>query len=262
MDTAIIIFLLLPNTPSFSAGPAKHRLNADAPMRGRPSFEGIFYLHRLFQSTPPYGGDCSLKCKRSHSSDFNPRPIRGRRHSNTANFQINISIHAPIRGRLRIFGMQQKDSIFQSTPPHGGDSVKPSSFRRMAIFQSTPPHGGDKETGTVYLVWSKFQSTPPRGGDSCLMALPPPLRRFQSTPPRGGDSAYADSLCNIPISIHAPSRGRLELQRLHSREAGFQSTPPRGGDSMCALVWSFNRHFNPRPLAGATLDSNKGLYRC
>ena len=231
MDTAIIIFLLLPNTPSFSAGPAKHRLNADAPMRGRPSFEGIFYLHRLFQSTPPYGGDCSLKCKRSHSSDFNPRPIRGRRHSNTANFQINISIHAPIRGRLRIFGMQQKDSIFQSTPPHGGDSVKPSSFRRMAIFQSTPPHGGDKETGTVYLVWSKFQSTPPRGGDSCLMALPPPLRRFQSTPPRGGDLSYNDytagrqdfnprplagaTLCAhwfgllTDISIHAPSRGRL-----------------------------------------------------
>ncbi len=237
MDTAIIIFLLLPNTPSFSAGPAKHRLNADAPMRGRPSFEGIFYLHRLFQSTPPYGGDCSLKCKRSHSSDFNPRPIRGRRHSNTANFQINISIHAPIRGRLRIFGMQQKDSIFQSTPPHGGDSVKPSSFRRMAIFQSTPPHGGDKETGTVYLVWSKFQSTPPRGGD-----------RPENLPAVSGK-----------ISIHAPSRGRRMGADLRMPPDAISIHAPSRGRPVPGLYPRRCCHFNPRPLAGATQSAESNL---
>ncbi len=254
MDTAIIIFLLLPNTPSFSAGPAKHRLNADAPMRGRPSFEGIFYLHRLFQSTPPYGGDCSLKCKRSHSSDFNPRPIRGRRHSNTANFQINISIHAPIRGRLRIFGMQQKDSIFQSTPPHGGDSVKPSSFRRMAIFQSTPPHGGDKETGTVYLVWSKFQSTPPRGGDFDNEKFVMGICDFNPRPLAGATITGMDGDVNEIYFNPRPLAGatlRMRHRRLLWR---FQSTPPRGGDQSTEEMkrkWQISIHApsRGRPMA-------------
>lgn len=124
MDTAIIIFLLLPNTPLFSAGPAKYRLNADALMRGRPLSLTIYY-HALRDFNPrPLVGTTSCTDRLSrHGWNFNPRPRMGATladfvdspghvifnprprmgatgHLCKRAFSDFISIHAPIRGRL------------------------------------------------------------------------------------------------------------------------------------------------------------------
>ena len=54
------------------------------------------------------------------------------------------------------------------------------------------------------------------------------------------------------ISIHAPSRGRLSSVHAILSLIIFQSTPPHGGDWRSWTPGHFMRHFNPRPLTGAT----------
>ena len=145
MDTAIIIFLLLPNTPLFSAGPAKYRLNADALMRGRPLSLTIYY-HAL--------------------RDFNPRPLAGATGENILGRERPpISIHAPSRGRLHLL----------------------LSFRRNGQFQSTPPCGGDRDAGPVGWYRSNFNPRPIAGATCPFLILSAIRSIFQSTPPRGGD---------------------------------------------------------------------------
>ena len=121
-------------------------------------------------------------------------------------------------------------------------------------FQSTPPCGGDVGSLVPRLTSPKFQSTPPYGGDEihlysifiCIISIHAPIRGrpirhpasrlsrlFQSTPPCGGDVVFQLFQGRKFISIHAPLRGRLA--HFFQRRKNF-----------------FN--FNPRPLAGATLD--------
>ena len=77
--------------------------------------------------------------------------------------------------------------------------------------------------------------------------------KFQSTLPRGRDDRL-DSLGDYQyISIHAPSRERLLVQRYGGARNRFQSTLPRGSD-YGANDWRWEQmNFNPRSLAGATM---------
>ena len=60
-------------------------------------------------------------------------------------------------------------------------------------------------------------------------------------------------LVALDISIHAPSRERLNSAGSVNPAAAFQSTLPRGSDTPCCLSKSKVSYFNPRSLAGATL---------
>ena len=186
---------------------------------------------RRFQSTPPCGGDV----------------IGSRFHY----LGSTISIHAPLRGR-RVPGMHpEQPEDFNPRPLAGATSVLARLFM-TSLFQSTPPCGGDARqqdallpghisihaplrgrpvVGLTILAAAVFQSTPPCGGDR---PGPPAYRRapqFQSTPPCGGDHSHCQS---------------------GTASGPFQSTPPCGGDHTphCAVI--IGPHFNPRPLAGAT----------
>ena len=153
--------------------------------------------------------------------------------------------------------MKWFDTIrFQSTPPRGGDqdAVSKAAFAGISIHA---PSRGRRSMLSVAVWLPVFQSTPPRGGDvwQCLDDTgrihfnPRPLAGatyhlysapladpFQSTPPRGGDPLLVLRLTlSKTISIHAPSRGR-----------------PKG-----AAAYDCYAHFNPRPLAGATVGSTQ-----
>ena len=163
MDTAIIIFLLLPNTPLFSAGPAKYRLNADAPMRGRQAVTRRSSWLMAFQSTPPHGGDRDAGPVGWYRSNFNPRPLAGA----TCPFLILSAIR----------------SIFQSTPPYGGDPVTGNPGLLYAISIHAPIRGRQLPLQSCPLLL-QFQSTPPYGGDrnerysapSCQISIHAPIR--------------------------------------------------------------------------------------
>ena len=141
---------------------------------------------------------------------FNPRPRTG--------------------GDVEKVNNAQKNTKFQSTPPHGGrrnhlyDTILQCNVsihapargatefsrphERLVLFQSTPPHGGRRHTIWKEPLWVSFNPRPRTGGD--MTAEAEDLRRamFQSTPPHGGrhyGRDYGDP--NTPVSIHAPARG-------------------------------------------------------
>ena len=61
------------------------------------------------------------------------------------------------------------------------------------------------------------------------------------------------------ISIHAPSRERLEVLGVENPALLFQSTLPRGSDASRFMAFTSYLHFNPRSLAGATLTGVRSV---
>ena len=71
-----------------------------------------------------------------------------------------------------------------------------------------------------------------------------------------GATIYTESeVCNMLISIHAPSRERLKAAVLAVFFISFQSTLPHGSDFSRVYCNSVYSNFNPRSLTGATFDS-------
>ena len=100
------------------------------------------------------------------------------------------------------------------------------------IFQSTLPRGSDGHAGHGCCRWSDFN---PRS-----LA--------------GATRVSAPNQIMTAISIHAPSRERLSFEHQMSMPAPFQSTLPRGSDRLIAFTHRCTKHFNPRSLAGATIQ--------
>ena len=120
-----------------------------------------------------------------------------------------------------------------------------------------------------------FQSTLPRGSDDITPTAAGDIGLFQSTLPRGSDAINHDEMELIKISIHAPSRERLESVPYVSTSAYFNPRSLAGAtfkfDIRARLAASISIHapsrerpvtlllirepllnFNPRSLAGAT----------
>ena len=169
--------------------------------------------------------------------------------------------------------MVRSFTLFQSTPPCGGDAKRrrrgrafeisihaplrgrplPGNRRRkMQRFQSTPPCGGDKKYSWFWFHPGAISIHAPLRGRLVTNLYEDRVGEFQSTPPCGGDRP--SPLYNEPskISIHAPLRGRLPMLDMKDDADRFQSTPPCGGDRMYRFASSYSTYFNPRPLAGAT----------
>ena len=131
---------------------------------------------------------------------------------------------------------------FQSTLPHGSDrGYSLRAYLLLTISIHAPVvvpavisiHAPSRERleGTnIVPVMDIFQSTLPHGSDHGTMQPKPLLLVFQSTLPYGSDYERCRHRICQPISIHAPLRERLRVQR-------------------CSIM---PEHFNPRSLAGAT----------
>ena len=144
-------------------------------------------------------------------------------------------------------------------------------FEKISIH--APIRGRRPRTAAFPAAWV-FQSTPPYGGDlaGCKFSASP--RHFNPRPHTGATFCTNFLGCYIPISIHAPLRGRplpthfwimqREFQstppcggdhftgKVGNSGGAFQSTPPCGGDSTSLRLKRMQPDFNPRPLAGAT----------
>ena len=60
-------------------------------------------------------------------------------------------------------------------------------------------------------------------------------------------------MASCMISIHAPSRERLNIYKHQTSVTLFQSTLPHGSDCFFLVAFcKFQRYFNPRSLTGAT----------
>ncbi len=122
-------------------------ISIHAPLRGRHCFIWQRQVFKVFQSTPPCGGDPTGAAGGPPYHNFNPRPLAGAtvfsrgpgfvyvyfnprplagatKSYNSVADLATISIHAPLRGRpsgrCKQFGIK----LFQSTPPCGGDRTR------------------------------------------------------------------------------------------------------------------------------------------
>ena len=79
-------------------------ISIHAPLRGRLSGGPYILPSGQFQSTPPCGGDVSMLPSSAAMANFNPRPLAGATGCVPPKKRDRvISIHAPLRGRLRVW---------------------------------------------------------------------------------------------------------------------------------------------------------------
>ena len=120
--------------------------------------------------------------------DFNPRSLTG-------------ATRVPIRSteRKRYFNPRSLTgatgikpefvgcSLFQSTLPHGSDTIRPKSLQQWRAFQSTLPHGSDKR---LIKNWRCSRYFNPRSLTGATESLRTSAgnQPFQSTLPHGSDT--------------------------------------------------------------------------
>ena len=122
-------------------------------------------------------------------------------------------------------------SVFQSTPPCGGDLIVPESSSAAMNFNPRPLAGATIQfIGQIFFFVISIHA--PLRGRPGYIQNSKRMMAFQSTPPCGGDGK------NVLVYINFGE---------------FQSTPPCGGDVPDSQIPGRNQYFNPRPLAGATL---------
>ena len=235
--------------------PGNHLFQSTLPYGSDSVVVVVCFCCTKFQSTLPYGSDCINTDSYTECLHFNPRSLTGATNHlqlilNLVIFQstlpygsdriisrccrlcIKISIHAPLRERLRQYEIAFQTMLFQSTLPYGSDGANYQDFEHMYCISIHAPLRERHHQAHSH------QRKP-------VISIHAPLRErlqsttsiyflfiFQSTLPYGSDVAVDKSKVGFcGISIHAPLRERQmpNIQRL------------------------FISHFNPRSLTGATL---------
>ena len=211
-----------------------------------------------FQSTPRTGGDAAGWCAVQHVVVSIHAPARGATPDCVPQRQpaAGVSIHAPARGATRSAGCRAATggACFNPRPRTGGDSFSrlPSSHRRC-LFQSTPPHGGDTRGRITHQRLLIVSIHAPHGGRPAGRSRARRWwRLFQSTPRTGGDTPVPAATPPEPVgvSIHAPARGATALMGGILSPQLFQSTPPHGGRPFDVPNATILHPFNPRPRTG------------
>ena len=113
--------------------------------------------------------------------------------------------------------------------PRVGATRSPWSPLLDTVFQFTPPCGGDSAYRSTPGLWMRFNSRP-RVGATRMETAVTLNNVFQFTPPCGGDTGLRDKLAKQSVSIHAPVWGRPSRLGASTTIPLFQFTPPCGGD--------------------------------
>ena len=144
-------------------------------------------------------------------------------------------------------------TLFQFTPPRGGDKSSAGNKSSSIVFQFTPPRGGDDdqvihETSAV----SISIHAPAWGRREAHSAHFSGHTYFNSRPRVGATHVLCRQYGVFRISIHAPAWGRPCWPGICEISQIFQFTPPRGGDLLTAAIMACLTYFNSRPRVGAT----------
>ena len=143
-----------------------------------------------FQLTPPRGGDNLSFPTIPNRMRFNSRPREGATTKRVfRKVGVDVSTHAPARGRRSLSSLRVTSSGFQLTPPRGGDKATAPFAVLRSRFNSRPREGATQRIIAPDGAVDLFQLTPPRGGDLKGSGSGSWKSWFQLTPPRGGDPA-------------------------------------------------------------------------
>ena len=210
------------------------QISIHAPLRERHIKRGLTSPTSLFQSTLPYGSDDNSNNQNIHINNFNPRSLTGATTSVILYTTVgDISIHAPLRERLKLYAMLKMACYISIHAPlrerRGTYLLKLSNF----LFQSTLPYGSDDPVNMPFVLPLQISIHAPLRERHIKRGLTSPTSLFQSTLPYGSDDNSNNQNIHInnfnprsltgattsvilyttvgDISIHAPLRERLKL---------------------------------------------------
>ena len=222
-------------------------------MRGRRGDIQTASTALIFQSTPPCGGDVQLAEVLVSLNISIHAPLRGRPLKMVWDFwRFCISIHAPLRGRQR-FEARKVGDLYFNPRPLAGATVASWLQQAKGKFQSTPPCGGDISIFPRHIEQVISIHAPLRGRRSHKCRYGYIWFHFNPRPLAGATPGCSGC---IPGTRHFNPRplagATLEEAAITPSNLLFQSTPPCGGDFMPVAMVTRSDYFNPRPLAGAT----------
>ena len=170
------------------------------------------------------GATKSVKKKRIHPPNFNPRSPWGERRPATVAIDRAANFNPRSPWGERLSGAQAPPHLerFQSTLPVGGATERHVSERRQCQISIHAPRGGsDRFCQSSARRYVHFNPRSPWGERQASRWGLPPQGGFQSTLPVGGATLrLATKLQTYYISIHAPRGGSDALwyvcaNRLH-----------------------------------------------
>ena len=134
------------------------------PREGATKWAIISAIRRLFQLTPPRGGDDEMAVKRLYEKGFNSRPREGAtadrsRHRDAG----HVSTHAPARGRRRLNLRREPRTDVSTHAPARGRLAGHDAHDQPIEFQLTPPRGGDPWDAQTLPAASVSTHAPARG---------------------------------------------------------------------------------------------------
>ena len=229
---------------------------------------------RLFQSTPPCGGDGDIVFIKQQPEVISIHaPMRGRRKRNGP-FPCQVDFNPRPHAGATLLGWKHVVMLWHFNPrPHAGATAIFFYSRYPLQYFNPRPHAG-ATTNSAVLFHALHDFNPRPHAGATFPQLHNSLNSvFQSTPPCGGDKQRRGSSPPPIISIHAPMRGRPLLFRMSRGRYDFNPRPHAGatgqfpqGHSLITISihapMRGRRHiritclpyadFNPRPHAGAT----------
>ena len=120
-------------------------ISIHAPLRERPRSKASSVFWIIFQSTLPCGSDRQVIIHTTFYMHFNPRSLAGATKANDWAIRcVHISIHAPLRERLRRKNTAHAFSYFNPRSLAGA-TIMSCSYNRAERFQSTLPCGSDEK---------------------------------------------------------------------------------------------------------------------
>ena len=164
----------------------------------------------IFQSTPPCGGDFVEKIQEQAKA---------------------ISIHAPLRGRLKTNRKLSGERHFNPRPLAGATEGSRFYDPDPPISIHAPLRG--RRIDGWYHQWSDYFNPRPLAGATLDDVDPLEIKEISiHAPLRGRHRICPWGELGGEISIHAPLRGRRFLPPENKCCPQFQSTPPCGGDEL------------------------------
>ncbi len=157
-----------------------------APVWGRHGSKHTAACRNWFQSTPPCGGD---------------------QQGTVLLGSGKVSIHAPVWGRQPYTGAGCRQADVSIHAPVWGRPVSSIAFRLTSLFQSTPPCGGDYDPWTVCGSYEVSIHAPVWGRLTCKMRIGG-CDGFNPRPRVGATFTAQIRHHAGPVSIHAPVWGR------------------------------------------------------
>jgi hypothetical protein len=189
----------------------------------------------VFRSTPPQRGDpksrvgghvrgfddspAATRASRSRCFDPRPRkgatsppflvparcavyPSKGRLPDPAGGMPVEVSIHAPAKGRRPMTHQRYSRYCFDPRPRKAGDQL-PLQQHTVSIHA---PAKGRHEVQPTHIA--TFRSTPPQRGDPDRWQPRPADQVSIHAPAKGRLGASATREISRAVSIHAPAKGR------------------------------------------------------